>query len=184
MAHCQRGRRTDPRQADGNAQRSRRPGQVQQLYEYPRCRYSSLLQPMGRVEEPISSPSQRTSMVRRVATSAIPMVISSRSGKANRSSLTGNARLERCRFLEEVSTRADHEFARLSCATLRLVSSHGARTWDSQDRTTSLIRSRYHARITLAQVIMAVAWRGQRPSTSKVEPNSPHCKRRSASPGS
>jgi predicted enzyme related to lactoylglutathione lyase len=34
---------TDPRQADGNAQRPR-PESHQQLYEFPRCRHSSVLQ--------------------------------------------------------------------------------------------------------------------------------------------
>ena len=35
--------RSDTRQTIGNAQRSRRPGSAQQLYEHPRCGYSSLL---------------------------------------------------------------------------------------------------------------------------------------------
>ena len=42
LAHCQRRGRADPGQADGNAQRPR-PESDQQLYEYPRCGYSSVL---------------------------------------------------------------------------------------------------------------------------------------------
>ena len=42
LAHCQRRGRADPRQAVGHAQRPR-PGSDQQLYEYPRCGYSSVL---------------------------------------------------------------------------------------------------------------------------------------------
>jgi hypothetical protein len=43
VAHCQRRRRSDPRQTIGNAQRPRRPGCDQQLYEYTRCGYPSVL---------------------------------------------------------------------------------------------------------------------------------------------
>ena len=43
VAHCQRRGRSDTRQTIGNAQRPRRPRFSQQLYEYPRCRYSSVL---------------------------------------------------------------------------------------------------------------------------------------------
>ena len=37
------GGRSDTRQTNGNAKRARRPRFSQQLYEYPRCRYSSVL---------------------------------------------------------------------------------------------------------------------------------------------
>jgi predicted enzyme related to lactoylglutathione lyase len=43
VAHCQRRGRSDTRQTIGNAQRPRRSRFSQQLYEYPRCRYSSVL---------------------------------------------------------------------------------------------------------------------------------------------
>ena len=43
LAHRQRRGRPDTRQTIGNAQRPRQPRFSQQLYEYPRCRYSSLL---------------------------------------------------------------------------------------------------------------------------------------------
>ncbi len=43
VAHCQRRGRSDTRQTIGNAQRPRRPRFSQQLYEYPRCGYSSVL---------------------------------------------------------------------------------------------------------------------------------------------
>ena len=43
VAASQRGGRADARQADGNAKRPRRPEQDQQLYEYPRGGYSSVL---------------------------------------------------------------------------------------------------------------------------------------------
>ena len=43
VAHCQRRGRPDTRQTIGNAQRPRRPQFSQQLYEYPRRRYSSVL---------------------------------------------------------------------------------------------------------------------------------------------
>jgi catechol 2,3-dioxygenase-like lactoylglutathione lyase family enzyme len=42
LAPCQPRGRADPRQADGNAQRPR-PESHQQLYEYPRCGYPSVL---------------------------------------------------------------------------------------------------------------------------------------------
>ena len=42
VAHCQRRGRSDTRQTIGNAQRPR-PRYSQQLYEYPRCGYSSVL---------------------------------------------------------------------------------------------------------------------------------------------
>ena len=42
VAPCQRRRRPDPRQADGNAQRPR-PKSHQQLYEFPRRGYPSVL---------------------------------------------------------------------------------------------------------------------------------------------
>jgi hypothetical protein len=43
VAHCQRRRRSDTRQTIGNAQRPRQPRFSEQLYEYPRCRYSRVL---------------------------------------------------------------------------------------------------------------------------------------------
>jgi predicted enzyme related to lactoylglutathione lyase len=43
VAPRQRRGRSDTRQTIGNAQRPRRPQFIQQLYEYPRCRYSSVL---------------------------------------------------------------------------------------------------------------------------------------------
>ena len=43
VAHCQRRGRSDTRQTIGNAQCPRRPRFSQQLYEYPRCGYSSVL---------------------------------------------------------------------------------------------------------------------------------------------
>jgi Glyoxalase/Bleomycin resistance protein/Dioxygenase superfamily len=43
VAHCERRGRPYTGQADGNAERPLRPGQNQQLYEYSRCGYSSLL---------------------------------------------------------------------------------------------------------------------------------------------
>jgi catechol-2,3-dioxygenase len=43
VAHCQRRGRSHTRQTIGHAQRPRRPRFSQQLYEYPRCRYSSVL---------------------------------------------------------------------------------------------------------------------------------------------
>jgi hypothetical protein len=43
LAHCQRRGRSDTRQTIGNPQRPRRSRFSQQLYEYPRCRYSGVL---------------------------------------------------------------------------------------------------------------------------------------------
>jgi hypothetical protein len=43
VAHCQRRGRSDTRQTIGNAERPRRPRFSQQLYEYTRCGYSSVL---------------------------------------------------------------------------------------------------------------------------------------------
>src|SRR5580704_14796418 len=90
VAHCQRRGRSDTRQTIGNTQRPRRPGFSQQLYEYPRGRYSSVLLNYGENEELNSSPSQRTSTARPAATFAILMVILWRLGKARRTSLTAD----------------------------------------------------------------------------------------------
>ena len=43
VAHRQPRGRSDTRQTNGNAQRPRRSRFSQQLHEYPRCRYSSVL---------------------------------------------------------------------------------------------------------------------------------------------
>ena len=43
LAHRQRRRRSDTRQADGHTQRPRQSRSREQLYEYPRCGYSSVL---------------------------------------------------------------------------------------------------------------------------------------------
>src|SRR5271166_893388 len=49
------GGRSDTRQTIGNAQRPRRPRFSQQLYEYPRCRYSSVLWTMAKTRSRVLS---------------------------------------------------------------------------------------------------------------------------------